>query len=105
MKMESTKIEDLLLKLLEEMAVVKSKLEILDDLKTDSKNISARVDHIEAQNERHEKSIQALEHRANEMEQFTRNNMIDSKKQMTSVYISLGMAIFSAVLSIITKLF
>ena len=102
---ESNKIEDLLLKLLEEMAVVKSKLEVLDDLKSDSKTINTRVDHIEAQNERHEKSIQALEHRANEMEKFTRDNIINSKKQQTSIFISLGMAIFSAILSIITRLF
>ena len=102
---ESNKIEDLLLKLLEEMAVVKSKLEVLDDLKSDSKTINTRVDHIEAQNERHEKSIQTLEHRANEMEKFTRDNIINSKKQQTSIFISLGMAIFSAILSIITRLF
>lgn len=102
---ESNKIEDLLLKLLEEMAVVKSKLEVLDDLKSDSKTINTRVDHIEAQNERHEKSIQTLEHRANEMEKFTRDNIINSKKQQTSIFISLGMAVFSAILSIITRLF
>ena len=101
---ESNKIEDLLLKLLEEMAVVKSKLEVLDDLKSDSKTINTRVDHIEAQNERHEKSIQTLEHRANEMEKFTRDNIINSKKQQTSIFISLGMAVFSAILSIITRL-
>jgi predicted DNA binding CopG/RHH family protein len=101
---ENNKIEDLLLKLLEEMAIVKSKLEVLDELKDDSKNINARVDKIEAMNERHNDSIQKLEHRANVMEQYQRDKMIDSKKQMTSVYISMGMALLSAVLSIVSGL-
>ena len=35
------------------------------------------------------------------MEKFTRDNMADSKKQQTSVFISIGMAVFSAVLSLI----
>ena len=103
--MGDSKIEDLLLKLLEEMAIVKSKLEVLDELKGDSKNINARVDKIEAMNERHNDSIQKLEHRANIMEQYQRDKMVDSKKQMTSIYISMGMAVFGAILSVIINLF
>ena len=101
---ENQKIEDLLLKLIEDMAIVKSKLETLDDLKIDSKNINDRVDHIEAQNERHERQLKSLENRANKMEEFTRSNIVDTKKQQTSIFISLGVAIFSAVLSVITRL-
>ena len=103
--MGDSKIEDLLLKLLEEMAIVKSKLEVLDELKGDSKNINARVDKIEAMNERHNDSIQKLEHRANIMEQYQRDKMVDSKKQMTSIYVSMGMAVFGAILSVIINLF
>lgn len=103
--MGDSKIEDLLLKLLEEMAIVKSKLEVLDELKGDSKNINARVDKIEAMNERHNDSIQKLEHRANVMEQYQRDKMVDSKKQMTSIYVSMGMAVFGAILSVIMNLF
>ena len=103
--MGDSKIEDLLLKLLEEIAIVKSKLEVLDELKGDSKNINARVDKIEAMNERHNDSIQKLEHRANVMEQYQRDKMVDSKKQQTSVFISLGVALFSAALSIVIGLF
>ena len=101
---ENQKIEDLLLKLIEDMAIVKSKLETLDDLKIDSKNINDRVDHIEAQNERHERQLKSLENRASKMEEFTRSNIVDAKKQQTSIFISLGVAIFSAVLSVITRL-
>ena len=102
--MNDDKIENLLIRLLEEMAIVKSKLETLDDLKSDSKNINTRVDHIEAQNERHEHSIKALENRANKMEEFTRNNMQESKKQLTSVWVSMGLAVFSVILNIIVSL-
>ena len=103
--MHEDKVESLLLKLLEEMAIVKSKLETLDDLKMDSKNINSRVDHIEAQNERHEHSIKALENRANKMEEFTRNNMQDSKKQTTSLFVSIGLAVFSVILNVVVSLF
>lgn len=102
--LDSDKIENLLLKLVEDMAIVKSKLETLDDLKIDSKNINDRVDHIEAQNERHERQLKSLENRANKMEEFTRSQMIDAKKQQTNVFVSLGIAVFSAVLSVITRL-
>lgn len=86
------------------MAIVKSKLEVLDELKGDSKNINARVDKIEAMNERHNDSIYKLEHRANVMEQYQRDKMVDSKKQMTSIYISMGMALLSAAISFFVNL-
>lgn len=98
--MESAKIEDLLLKMIEDIAYIKSKLESIE-----AQNLGSRLDAIEAQNKGHDHTIKSLENRCNAMEQFTRNNMVENKKQMTSVYISLGMAVFSAVLSIITRLF
>ena len=102
--LEDDKIENLLIRLLEEMAIVKSKLEALDDLKTDSKTINIRVDKIEAMNERHDHTIKSLENRANKMEEFTRNQMTDAKKTQTSAFISIGIAVFSAVLSVISGL-
>lgn len=105
MTMENKNIEELLIQLLQDMAIVKSKLDTLEDLKMDSKNINTRVDHIEAMNERHNDSIYKLENRANKMEEFIRNNMVDTKKTQTSVFISIGVALFSAALSIIIGLF
>lgn len=102
--MESKSIEELLLQLLQDMAVVKSKLDSIEEIKLDSKSMGNRIDKIEAQNERHEKQLKSLEHRANEMEQFTRRNMTESKKQMSGVFISMGLAVLSAVLSIVTGL-
>lgn len=99
MGMNEGKIEDLLLKLIEDMSYVKSKLESID-----GQNLGSRIDAIEAQNKEYDHAIKSLENRANKMEEFTRSNIVDTKKQQTSVFISLGIAIFSAVLSVITRL-
>jgi chaperonin cofactor prefoldin len=99
--MDDRQVQDLLFKMSNDLAVVMSKLDALDEIKMDTKNIGNRVDALEAQNERHEQEIASLRNRANTMEQFTRDNMNESKKQQTSVFISLGLAAFSAVLSLI----
>lgn len=104
MTMENKNIEELLIQLLQDMAIVKSKLDTLEDLKLDSKTMNQRLDKIEAMNERHNDSIHKLEHRANVMEQYQRDKMIDSKKQMTSIYVSMGMAVLSAAISFFINL-
>lgn len=101
--MDENKTNDLLLQLLQDIAVIKAKLESIEDIKLDTKDLGHRVDGLEAQNREHDKSIKSLENRAGAMEQFTRNNMQDSKKQMTSIYVSMGMAVFSCILSILSK--
>ena len=95
------KTQDLLLQLLQDIAVIKSKLDTIEEIKLDAKSLNNRVDHLEAQNREHDKTIKSLENRANTMEQFTRNNMADAKKQQTGVFISMGLAIFSSVISIL----
>ena len=95
------KTQDLLLQLLQDIAVIKSKLDTIEEIKLDAKSLNNRVDHLEAQNREHDKTIKSLENRASTMEQFTRNDMQDAKKQQTGVFISMGMAIFSSVISIL----
>ena len=99
--MDENKISDMLLVLMQDIAVIKAKLDAIEEIKLDTKSLGARVDHLEAQNREHDRIIKSLENRANTMEKFTRDNMSDAKKQQTSVFISVGMAIFSAVLSLI----
>lgn len=98
--MESQKIEDLLLKLIEDMAYIKSKIESIE-----GQNLGSRIDAIEAQNKEHDRIIKSLENRNNKMEEYTRSQLMDSKKQQTSIFVSMGLALFSAILSVITKLF
>lgn len=99
--MDDNKISDMLLVLMQDIAVIKAKLDSIEEIKLDTKAIGTRVDHLEAQNREHDRIIKSLERRSNTMEEFTRNNMNDAKKQQMSVFISLGMAVFSAVLSLI----
>jgi hypothetical protein len=78
------------------MSFVKAKLSNIEEQK-----LASRIDNLEAQNREHDRTIKSLENRNNTMEEFVRSNMQESKKQQTSVFISMGMAIFSAVVSVL----
>ena len=99
--MDESKTQELLLQLLQDIAVVKAKLDAIEEIKLDAKTLNVRVDHLEAQNREQEKSIRSLEHRADEMERFTRNSMTDAKKQTNKMFISMAVAVFSAILSVL----
>lgn len=99
--MDESKTQELLLQLLQDIAVIKAKLDSIEEIKLDAKSMGNRIDHLEAQNREHDKTIKSLENRASTMEQFTRNNLQDAKKQQTGVFISMGLAIFSAAVSLI----
>ena len=98
--MGEDKIQELLLQLVQDMSFVKAKLSNIEEQK-----LSARIDNLEAQNREHDRTIKSLEKRNNTMEEFVRGNMQDNKKQQTSVIISIGLAVFSAILSMIINLF
>ena len=97
--MDNEKIQELLLQLVQDMSYLKAKFDNIDE-----QRIGARLDNVEAQNREHDKTIKSLEHRAETMEAFTRGQMNDAKKQQTSVFISMGMALFSAMVSLIVGL-
>ena len=94
--MEPNKIQDFLIQLMQDMSYIKAKLEAIDEQK-----LNSRMDALEATCKEHDRVIKSLEHRNNTMEQFVRNNITDSKKQQTGVFISMGLAVFSAVVSVI----
>ena len=102
--MDENKISDMLLVLMQDIAVIKAKLESIEEIKLDTKSLGTRVDHLEAQNREHDRIIKSLENRANTMEKFTRDNMNDAKKQQTGVFVSMGLAAFSAIISVIIGL-
>ena len=97
--MGEDKIQELLLQLVQDMSFLKAKLSNIEEQK-----LSSRIDNLEAQNREHERTIRSLEKRNDSMEEFVRTNMQDSRKQQISVFISLGLAVFSAVLSLIINL-
>ena len=93
------KIQELLLQLVQDMSFVKAKLSNIEEQK-----LSSRIDQLEAQNREHDKTIKSLERRNDTMEQFVRNNMQDSKKQQTGIFISMGLAIFGAIVSVVISM-
>ena len=99
--MDDGKTQELLLQLLQDIAVIKAKLDSIEEIKLDAKSMGNRIDHLEAQNREHDKTIKSLENRAGTMEQFVRNNLQDTKKQQTGIFISMGLALFSAAISLI----
>ena len=99
--MDDARIETLLLQLVSDVAVIKSRLDNIDEIREVQKEIGTRVDHIEAQNSRHEYELKALENRASAMEQHVRNSMLDSNKTHKSALISAGLAIFGAIVSLV----
>ena len=98
--MGEDKIQELLLQLVQDMSFLKAKLSNIEEQK-----LSSRIDNLEAQNREHERTIRSLEKRNDSMEEFVRTNMQDSKKQQISVFVSMGLAVFSAILSLIINLF
>ena len=97
--MDNDRIEELLLKLLEKMAKVEAKL---DNIET--QNLSGRIDSLEAQTREQERVIKGLESRNNATELFIRHNLVDSNKTNKTLWISIGLAVFSVVLTIISNL-
>lgn len=97
--MGDEKIQELLLQLVQDMSFVKAKLSNIEE-----QRLAARIDQLEAQNREHDKTIKSLENRSSTMEQFVRGNMQDSKKQQTGVFISMGLAVFGAILSMVINL-
>ena len=97
--MGDDKIQELLLQLVQDMSFVKAKLSNIEEQK-----LSARIDSLEAQNREHDRTIKSLEKRNDTMEQFVRGNMQESKKQQTGVFISMGLAVFSAIISMFINL-
>ena len=96
---DSGRIEELLLKLLEKMAKVESKLYNIE-----SQNLSGRIDSLEAQTREQDRVIKGLEPRNNSIELFIRDSLVDNNKTNKTLWISIGLAVFSVVLTIISNL-
>ena len=94
--MGEDKIQELLLQLVQDMSFVKAKLSNIEEQK-----LASRIDNLEAQNREHDRTIKSLEKRNDTMEEFVRGSLQESKKQQTGVFISMGMAVFSAIVSLI----
>ena len=97
--MDNDKIEALLLQLIQDMAEVKAKINNIDE-----QRLSSRIDLLEAQAREQERVIKTLEKRSETLEEFTREKMLDSSKTMRGVFISIGIAVFTAAISLLFNL-
>ena len=94
--MGEDKTQELLLQLVQDMSFVKAKLSNIEEQK-----LASRIDSLEAQNREHDRTIKSLERRNDTMEEFVRGSMQESRKQQTGIFVSMGMAVFSAVVSLL----
>ena len=97
--MGDDKVQELLLKLLEDMSYVKAKLDSID-----AQKLSSRVDLLEAQTREQDRAIKQLENRNSTLEEFIRTNMNDNNKANKALWTSIGLAIFSVILNIFVNL-
>ena len=93
------KVQELLLKLLEDMSYVKAKLDSIE-----AQKLSSRVDLLEAQSREQERAIKQLENRNSILEEFIRTNLNDDNKANKALWTSIGLAIFSVILNIFVNL-
>ena len=97
--MDNEKIQELLLQLVQDMAYVKTKLNSLDEQK-----LASRIDYLEAVTSERVKLIDNLENRIVIIENHTRTSLEESKRTNISIWLSVGIAILSTILSIIANL-
>ena len=97
--MDDSRVEELLLQLIQDMAEVKAKLNNIDEQK-----LSNRVDLLEAQTREQERVIKSLENRELTLEEFIRNNMNEANKSNKAVWVSVGLAFLTAALSFLINL-
>ena len=97
--MGDDKVQELLLKLLEDMSYVKAKLDSID-----AQKLSSRVDLLEAQSREQDRAIKQLENRNSTLEEFIRTNLNDDNKANKALWTSIGLAIFSVILNILVNL-
>ena len=97
--MGDDKVQELPLKLLEDMSYVKAKLDSID-----AQKLSSRVDLLEAQSREQDRVIKQLENRNSTLEEFIRTNMNDDNKANKVLWTSIGLAIFSVILNIFVNL-
>lgn len=99
--MENDRVETLLLKLLEDMAVVKSRLNSIEEIKMDTKKLEDKVDMIESRQSTHNRQIDILEKRQNKLEEYVREEIKDKATTQRGIFISAGLAIFGAIVSFV----
>lgn len=97
--MSDEKVQELLLKLIEDVATINTKLDSINE-----QRLASRLDLIEAQTREQERVIKGLENRNNKLEEYVRNTLVEHEKANKGLWTSLGLAMFSIILTVITDI-
>lgn len=97
--MSDEKVQELLLKLIEDVATINAKLDSINE-----QRLANRMDLLEAQTREQERVIKGLENRNNKLEEYVRNTLVEHNKTNKALWTSLGLAMFSVVLTVITSI-
>ena len=97
--MSDEKVQELLLKLIEDVATINAKLDSINE-----QRLANRLDLIEAQTREQERVIKGLENRNNKLEEYVRNTLVEHEKANKGLWTSLGLAMFSIILTVITNI-
>lgn len=97
--MSDEKVQELLLKLIEDVATINAKLDSINE-----QRLANRMDLLEAQTREQERVIKGLENRNNKLEEYVRNTLVEHEKANKALWTSLGLAMFSIILTVITNI-
>lgn len=97
--MSDEKVQELLLKLIEDVATINTKLDNINE-----QRLANRMDLIEAQTREQERVIKGLENRNNKLEEYVTNTLVEHEKANKGLWTSLGLAMFSIILTVITSI-
>ena len=97
--MSDEKVQELLLKLIEDVATINAKLDSINE-----QRLANRMDLIEAQTREQERVIKGLEHRNDKLEEFVRSELVEKEKGNKALWTSIGVAAFSVILTVITNI-
>lgn len=97
--MSDEKVQELLLKLIEDVATINAKLDSINE-----QRLANRMDLLEAQTREQERVIKGLENRNNKLEEYVRNTLVEHNKANKALWTSLGLAMFSIILTVIANI-
>ena len=83
--MNNDRIETLLLQLLQDVSEIKTKVTALDE-----QNLGNRIDIVQSQTNEHERVIKYLEERANNLEDYVKNELTEKNRSNKSIWISIN---------------
>lgn len=97
--MSDEKVQELLLKLIEDVATINAKLDSINE-----QRLASRMDLIEAQAREQNRVIKGLENRNNKLEEYVRDTLVEKDRTNKGLWTSIGLAMFSVVLTVITTI-